>query len=180
MSVPFRALVALLVATGALCGGPFCGGPFCGGPFCGGPLGAQDYEFKPAVQWQGRVDATASGRGNTLQLGYGANVPAGYYVRVGVEGAVGLAVRDSRIADATRVDLTSRFLFDPFAEQRIGWYAGGGVSVLHERDGWQPYLTALVGREGPTSGRWRTAVEAGIGGGVRVGLVVRRTRVNGR
>ena len=145
-----------------------------------GVASAQDYEFKPNVQWQGRVDVMNSGRGTAALVGFGANVPAGYYVRLGLEGAVGAIARSGMLGDAAKVDLTTRFLFDPFAEQRVGWYGGGGISAVHDGNAWRPYLMLLVGREGPTAGRWRSAVEAGVGGGVRLGVVLRSARVNGR
>jgi hypothetical protein len=121
-----------------------------------------------------------SGRGTAALVGVGANVPAGYYVRVGLEGAVGAIARSGKTGDAAKIDLTTRFLFDPFAEQRVGWYGGGGVTAVHDGNEWRPYLMLLVGREGPTAGRWRSAIEAGVGGGVRLGVVLRSARVNGR
>jgi hypothetical protein len=143
-------------------------------------LAAQEYEFKPAVQWQGRLDVATSGRGTAALGGVGVNVPAGYYVRVGVEGSVGATSASGGLEAAARLELSTRFLFDPFAEQRVGWYAGGGLASVRDGTAWRPYLTLLVGREGPTAGRWRSAVEAGVGGGVRIGVVLRRARVNGR
>ncbi len=143
-------------------------------------LGAQDYVFQPTVQWQGRADVASSARGSALLLGGGANVPAGYYVRLGLDGVAGPILTGGTTRVAARVDLTARFLLDPFAEARVGWYAGGGVAASHDGTDLTPYLTLLVGREGPTAGRWRSAVELGVGGGVRLGVVIRRTRQNGR
>ena len=142
--------------------------------------GAQDFAFNPTVQWQGRADVTQSGHGTAALVGGGANVPVGYYVRFGVDGAVGTVARGGSTAAAFRTDVTARFLFDPFAEQRVGWYAGGGMSALHEGADWQPYVMLVIGREGPNAGRWRTAVEAAVGGGVRLSVVLRRARMNGR
>jgi hypothetical protein len=143
-------------------------------------LGAQDYAFTPAVQWQARAEAATSGRGNGALAGGGFNVPAGYYVRLGLEGMAGVLSQGGGTRTTGRVDFSARFLFDPFAEQRAGWYGGAGVSAIQSEREWRPYLLLVLGREGPTAGRWRTAIETGIGGGVRLGVVLRRARQNGR
>ena len=143
-------------------------------------VGAQDFAFNPALQWQGRAEMSATSGGTSVLVGGGVNLPAGYYVRLGIDGAAGQRVQDGAAGITWRTDLTARFLLDPFAEQRVGWYAGGGLSAVHDGASWRPWVTLLVGREGPTAGRWRSAVEGAIGGGVRLGVVVRRARVNGR
>ena len=63
-----------------------------------------------------------------------------------------------------------------FAEGEEEQVIRAAASFVHEGLG----AALLVGREGPTAGRWRSAVEGAIGGGVRLGVVVRRARVNGR
>lgn len=148
------------------------------------PVRAQDFEFRPTVQWQGHAELTTTDRGGALLIGGGVNVPAGYYVRIGLDAAGGLRSERASGGAASngmaRLDLTARFLLDPFAEQRIGWYGGGGLAALHDGSGWRPYLTLVAGREGPTAGRWRSALELSVGGGVRLGAVLRRARANGR
>ena len=145
---------------------------------------AQDFTFNPTRQWQARADVGHSDRGSNggtgFLLGAGVNVPAGYYVRVGVDGAVGVRQRDGTTTSSARADFTARFLLDPFAEQRVGWYAGGGLTAVHDGAEWQPFVMLVVGREGPTTGRWRSAVEGSIGDGLRLSVVLRRARVNGR
>jgi hypothetical protein len=75
----------------------------------------------------------------------------------------------------------SRFLLDPFKEFRWGPYLGGGFTALWENGGgWRGRLLVLLGVEGPAHAGWRTSVELGLGGGARLGVVLRRARVNGR
>jgi hypothetical protein len=76
-----------------------------------------------------------------------------------------------------RLEVTGRFLLDPFAERRRGLYAGGGVVVRHDGDA-NPdaRLVLLVGVEGEPRVRRIRSLEIALGGGVRVGLVIRRAR----
>jgi hypothetical protein len=79
------------------------------------------------------------------------------------------------------VDAVARFLLDPFAEHRWGPYAGGGVSVrfdAHERG--RSYLLLLLGIEGAPGPGIVPAVELGVGGGWRAGVVLRRGREDRR
>jgi hypothetical protein len=143
-------------------------------------LAAQDYDFRPRVQWDARADGLFSGRGEA-QLGAGANLPAGYYVRLGATVATGVTWRAERAVAGARTDLVVRYLLDPFREMRWSPYAGAGCTV-HWDDAahWRGYLLALVGIEGPPGRGWRTAAEIGLGGGFRAGIVLRRARANGR
>jgi hypothetical protein len=116
-----------------------------------------------------------------VELGAGANVPVGYYVRVQVDAGAGVARRDDRAVASGRVDLAGRYLLDPFREFRWGPYAGGGLTARWvDGSGWRAHLLVLLGMEGPASHGWRTAVEVGAGAGVRLGIVLRRARQNGR
>lgn len=132
--------------------------------------------------WQGewRVDATAA-RTPSLQLGAGANVPAGLYARLAGALSAGPARRGGVTHLAWRADATARFHFDPFREGRRGVYGLGGVSLLHDPfEAWRPRVHAGVGVEGPRRGRHVVAAELTLGGGVRLGVVVRRARALGR
>jgi hypothetical protein len=141
---------------------------------------AQNFEFRPPVQWELRADGLfASGRSG--QIGVGANVPAGYAIRVGLTAAAGPAWEARGARPSARIDLASRYLLDPFKEIPWGVYAGAGVSMRwDDQSEWRGYVLIVVGAEGPEKGGWRTAVEAGLGGGARVGIVLRRARRNGR
>ena len=138
-------------------------------------------------QWEGRGDVTlapAAGAHWGAHAGAGVNVRAGHYVRLGVAlslGAVESAVaRDDPVTSA-RAGATARFLLDPFAERRTGLYGGAGFTA--RRDGgsaWRGNLLLVLGIEGPARGRVVPALEVALGGGVRVGMVIRSRRDGGR
>ncbi|HEY7878050.1 MAG TPA: hypothetical protein VIC55_07485 [Gemmatimonadaceae bacterium] len=90
--------------------------------------------------------------------------------------AAGGAARDGGITTGSgRADAIVRFLLDPFGESRWGLSTGGGVSVRYDpRRGWREYLVVVADLEGPASKAMVPAVQVGLGGGVRVGLVLRR------
>ena len=122
-----------------------------------------------------RVDAI-TGRGSTVvQAGGGVEVPAGYYARIGVMGAVGAPVSSGARSIDGRLDVIGRFLFDPFREHAWGLSAGAGVSLrVAERDKVRPYLAAVVDLEGPRGASGvAPAFQVGLGGGVRVGVGLR-------
>jgi hypothetical protein len=143
---------------------------------------AQDPGFKPPVQLELRADVLG-GPPAGAQLGIGANMAADSYVRIGLDVAGGIAARDGGVG-AARADLVARYLFDPFKEIRWGPYAGGGISAQwYDRSGganWRGNLLVVLGVEGPVHAGWRTSVELGLGGGARLGVVLRRARSNGR
>ena len=86
----------------------------------------------------------------------------------------------------SRADFVSRFSLDSFRQSRWVPYAGGGLSGRFRSladGGAKGYLLVFLGIEGPLpdgkmSG-WAPAVEVGLGGGARVGLILRRG-INGR
>lgn len=144
------------------------------------PIGAQSLQIKPFAQFEARGDAIA-GAPSALQLGLGASVPVDPYVRLGVTVAGGTSWQDGGSGASARAELTVRYLLDPYAETRWGVYGGGGLSARWERDAhWRTYLLLVGGVEGPARGGWRTAFEAGLGGGARIGIVLRRARPNWR
>jgi hypothetical protein len=112
-----------------------------------------------------------------VHAGYGVSVPAGLYVRAGLVLGVGVG----RHGFEGRSDLIGRFSFDPLRQSRWAPYGGGGVSgrfnSTEDGDG-KAYLLFFLGVEGPLpAGRtrgWVPAVEVGLGGGARVGVVMRR------
>ena len=138
------------------------------------PLSAQTPQ--QAVQTEWRVDGifarTAGG-----EAGLGITLPVGIYVRNGLVGGIGVGQHGVE----GRTDLLSRFSLDPFRQSRWSLYGGGGISGRYrtERDGGShAYLLLFLGLEGPlplgrTSG-WVPAFEAGLGGGARVGVIIRR------
>jgi hypothetical protein len=141
---------------------------------------AQPDAFKTAVQFEARLDALG-GPPAGAQVGVGLNVAAGYYLRIGADAAAGASSRDGAAVASGRVDVVTRYLLDPFHEFRWGPYAGGGFTAQWDRRAnWRGNLLLLVGVEGPARAGWRTSVELGLGGGARLGVVLRRARSNGR
>lgn len=132
----------------------------------------------PTVQPEARLDVIA-GHQPAVQAGVGLQIPMGYYVRLGIVGAAGGPTgRDApspRRADG-RADLLVRFLLDPFRQSAYGLSLGGGLSARAEPgDRVRPRLLVAVDLEGRRSSHGLVpAVQVGLGGGVRIGVVLRR------
>lgn len=134
-----------------------------------------------AFQSEVRVDGIFA-RSSGVEAGYGFSVPTGIYLRTGLVAGVGVG----RHGAEARADFVSRFSLDPFRQSRWAPYGGAGLSGRFRPisdGGSKAYLLILLGLEGPlpdgkTSG-WVPAVEVGLGGGARVGLILRRG-INGR
>jgi len=134
-------------------------------------------QTRPPAYAEYRADGIV-GRGTTVQGGLGASVPLGIYVRLGIDAAGGATWRDETTRASGRVDVIGRFLLDPFRETPIGLSFGGGLSVPYA-DGdarVRPYFTVVVDVEGRTRGPVTPALQVGLGGGVRVGLVLRASQ----
>jgi len=129
-----------------------------------------------SVQSEVRVDGIFA-RSSGVEAGYGVSIPAGIYVRTGLVGGVGAG----RHGVESRADFISRFSLDPFRQSRWAPYAGAGLSGRFRPTadgGAKAFLLVFLGIEGSLpagqpSG-WVPAVELGLGGGARVGLILRR------
>ena len=139
-----------------------------------GSAAAQRAEQK--IQAEGRIDGIFSSE-TAVHGGLALSVPAGLYVRTGVVLGAGLG----RDGFDSRADLIGRFSFDPLRQTRWAPYGGAGVSARFastEDGSAKGYLLFFVGMEGPVP-RGRTAsivpaFEIGLGGGARVGIILRR------
>lgn len=143
---------------------------------------AQQMARHAAPPLEFRVDAidVRSIQNGTLQAGAGANLPLGYYVRFEIDGAGGVTRVKDVNANSGRVEALARFLLDPFAESTWGLSIGGGMSAnFGERLRPQQYLVVVTDLEMPRIGGVVPALQVGLGGGVRVGLVARIAQ-NGR
>ena len=115
------------------------------------------------------------GRGSTAQAGLGAVYQIGPYVRTTIDAAGGATWHDEQTRASGRIDLIARFLLDPFREAPLGLSMGGGVTVpyasgdAHVR----PLLTAVLDLEGRMRHDITPAVQIGLGGGARIGVVLR-------
>lgn len=157
---------------------------FCVGLAAGAlaPVVAAAQDLRLDLHPEARVDVIAVARRASWQLGGGAEIPAGYYVRIGVIGAAGADVESGATGTSGRVDVTARFLLDPFRQSSWGLSGGGGVSLrARQNDRVRPYLVALMDLEGP---RWSNgvspSVQLGLGGGVRAGVALRWSGVRTR
>ncbi len=113
----------------------------------------------------------------TVQLGAGVNIGAGYYQRVELDGALGARRRGAGLVGTARADALLRLLLDPFGQQRWALSLAGGLSLRDEAgDKVRPYLAGAMELEGPISHGIRMAYQLGLGGGVRLGVVIRRAR----
>jgi len=137
---------------------------------------AQQRSQQPAQRFQPEVRADYIGsRAAAAHLGFGLNVPATTYVRLGVVAALGQAWSGGNATAAGRVDGLVRFVVDPLRESRWAPYAAGGVGGIYDgSEKWRAVLVGVIGAEGPVTGHVVPAIELGFGGGVRVGVALRR------
>lgn len=144
------------------------------------PLGAQA-PVRAMPQREGRLDAVVTPGGGVL-AGVGVNRRFGWYARGGATLSVGAVRAGEGWVAMQRLEVVSRFLFDPFGEHRRGVYGGAGVAVRHlAGDVTRPELVLVAGVEGPRAGSAPIpSVEVSLGGGLRIGMVWRRPRPVGR
>jgi hypothetical protein len=133
---------------------------------------------QPRMSEEYRADVLF-GRGTAGQVGAGVQLPLGYYVRLGVTGAAGVTWRDGDSVGGGRVDIVARYLLDPFRE--VAWTPsfGGGLTVRYDDGDERPhaYLAVVLDVEGPRLRRALSpAFQIGLGGGTRLGFVLRTTR----
>lgn len=124
------------------------------------------------VQGEVRADVIISSL-TAVHAGAGLSVPLGTYVRAGMVAAIGTG----RNGFDARTDAIARFQLDPFRQKRWAPYGGGGVTYRFSDDEGASggYLLVFAGMEGQPSARgWVPALEVGLGGGTRIGLVLRQ------
>jgi len=145
------------------------------------PAVAAQQRAPAAPQLEGRFDAVLSPVGGAM-AGVGVNIRAGWYARVGLALTAGAVNTSGGLRSLQRVDGTARFLFDPFAEGRRAFYAGAGLGAQRASDSGdvQGFLLGVVGVEGRTAGRIVPSLELTVGGGARLGVVLRSRRAQGR
>jgi hypothetical protein len=111
----------------------------------------------------------------------GLSVPVARYVRIDLTAGGGVAERPGGgTRGETRAELLGRFVLDPEFTRRWAMYGAAGVSVIAAAGDTRELLLVALGVEGP---RWGGAVpfaELGLGGGVRLGIGVRRARLGRR
>lgn len=144
---------------------------------------AQQSARRVLLPFEVRADAIdpRSTKDGTLQAGVGVNIPLGSYVRLELDGAGGVTRRTEADHHSGRVDAITRFLLDPFAESPWGLSIGGGMSARFA-DGARThgYLVVVADLEAPRVRGIVPALQVGLGGGVRVGIVARAYRTGRR
>lgn len=124
----------------------------------------------PSTAIEGRTDAIFS-KIPTAQAGIGISMFGGTYVRTGVVGAIGA----NEEGVTGRTDGFVRFHLDPFRQSRWAPYGGAGLSGRYDA-GSRPkaFLLVFAGVEGPVRNGLTTSLEAGLGGGARIGVMLRQ------
>lgn len=133
-------------------------------------------QVQQKLQHEVRLDGFFA-RSGAVEAGYGFSIPAGLYLRAGLVTGIGAG----RHGVEGRTDLIARFSFDPFRQSPWAPYLGGGLSGRYRSEldgGSRAYLLLFVGVEGPLPlgerTGWVPALEVGLGGGGRVGVILRR------
>jgi len=150
-----------------------------------GARGEAQQANEPRAAPEVRADVIAGSR-PAVQVGVGVQIPAGYYVRVGLDAAVGVRTDAPPAGGSSgrvggRLDLLTRFLLDPFRQSTYGLSVGGGLSLRAEpNDRVRPLLLVAADVEGRRRANGIVpALQVGLGGGVRVGIVLRRSATAG-
>jgi hypothetical protein len=124
----------------------------------------------PETSVEGRVDAII-GHETVAQAGVGLSFWAGTYTRLGIVGAIG----GGSDGLSGRIDGFGRFHLDPFRESHWAPYGGAGLSTRFDTE-YQPraFLLVFAGVDGPVRHGLTTSFEAGLGGGARIGVIIRQ------
>ena len=140
----------------------------------------QLFAFTPRTQPELGVEAGVARYPSALVRG-GVNIPLGYYVRAGATLGAGVRWRNESAKAQLRADLSARFLLDPFGEKIWGPYVGGGLTIRRDADT-NPVtgVMLVLGVEGRRGKRSVPSVEAALGEGTRLAVIMRRARSNGR
>ncbi len=125
---------------------------------------------------EGRVDAIAAGPA-AVHVATGFTIRTGTYLRSGIDAGVGA----SSDGLSGRIDLVNRFHLDPFRQSRWAPYGGGGLGARFDnRRRGRAYLLVFAGLDGPVTRGLTTSLEAGLGGGGRIGMIIRRAAAERR
>lgn len=144
------------------------------------PARAAAQRLESRFQTGGRVDVLAS-QVTALQAALELSAAAGTNVRLAFVAGAGPSWERGRTGLSARADLVGRFLLDPDFRSRWSPYVGGGLGLRYDRlTNWRGTLIAVLGMEGPNWGGAVPFVEAGVGGGVRIGFGLRVARRAGR
>jgi hypothetical protein len=125
---------------------------------------------------EARLDVIAA-RSTAVQMGLALSAGSTGYNRVVLAAAAGVAQRAGKSQGSARVDASMRFLLDPARVSRWGIYGFGGLSALYDGfSDWRAVVHLGLGLEFPSRRTSEWAAEVGLGGGVRLGLTLRRVQ----
>jgi hypothetical protein len=123
-----------------------------------------------SMGFEARLDGIVASRATAAHAGLGLTRRAARHLEMHLVAAIGVTLRDgSDEATSGRADLLARFAPVPDDPTRWSAYAGGGVSALMEHGARGRAVLALV----IGARNRRLFVEAGLGGGLRLGSGVR-------
>jgi hypothetical protein len=144
---------------------------------CYSPLFSVLFPVKAFAQFpEARIDGIAANP-PAIHAGAGVIWPTGTYLRSGIVAAIGV----SEHGISGRADLINRFHLDPFREHRWAPYAGGGITTrFDDNRKTRVYLLIIAGIDGPVRNGLSTSIEAGLGGGARLGVTLRKTKAERR
>lgn len=136
----------------------------------------------PAARAQGvvpeaRIDAFVAHR-SAVQAAVGADIAFSPELHLELAAGAGPAFGGGTgVRVSTRGDAVVHFLLDPRHLMRWSPYAGGGIGARYDGPStWRGVAIVVIGVNAP---KWKHAIpfiEAGLGGGVRIGAGLRRTR----
>ena len=127
----------------------------------GAPRGV---EAQQVIEYGPQVTGTAAEPASVVAGGYAAIRTLGR-TRFALMAGAGLGEGGE---GAWRAEIAGHFLLNPRAQTGVGAYVGGGAAVADGGDGADGYLVLLAGIESSPGRRSGWALEAGLGGGLRV------------
>ena len=133
---------------------------------------------------EARIDAIIAHRG-ALQAALGLDIPISSAMRLELAAGVGPSFASSTSSNVSaRGDAVVHFLLDPRHLMRWSPYAGGGIGArYYAAGGAQPWRGVAILVVGVNAPKWKHAVpfiEAGLGGGFRIGAGLRRDNARTR
>jgi len=137
---------------------------------------AQSRAQPPRVELEARLDAILA-HASVLQGALGADIAISTSMHLEIAAGAGPSFGNGvpgRSAVSARGDAIVHFLIDPQHRMRWSPYAGGGIGARYDNPNWRAVAIVVAGVNAP---RWKHAIpfiEAGFGGGVRIGAGLRR------
>lgn len=124
---------------------------------------------------EARLDAIIARR-TAVQPAIGVDVALSPEIRLELAAGLGASAgRGGPDGVSARTDAIVRFLIDPNHAMHWSPYIGGGIGARYDRGPeWRGVAILVAGASGRRRGHWIPFVEAGFGGGVRLGLGFRR------